>query len=204
MLLATFFGFGRLRPGPGTWASATTVILWSVVASLLPLSFRFPIAISLVILIVAIGIPAATGAARTSGIKDPQFVVIDSWNDFSHGTEVCATRQYGERYADDTRLFSNTFNGSREWHAKYLSAVVPTTIRPKTLYTIPVRIENAGTLPWRSREQYALCPRWYKDGRLFDDSAPRVPIGDDVLPGQSRTLNVGLVAINAYGSRSSP
>jgi hypothetical protein len=134
----------------------------------------------------------------------PQFVVIDSWNDFSHGTEICASRQYGERYADDTRLFSNTFNGSREWHAKYLSAVVPTTIHPRTLYTIPVRIENAGTLPWRSREQYALCPRWYKDGRLFDDSAPRVPVGDDVLPGQSRTLDVGIVAINGYGDDLEP
>src|SRR5437868_15177032 len=28
-LVATFFGIGRLRPGPGTWASAATVVLRS-------------------------------------------------------------------------------------------------------------------------------------------------------------------------------
>lgn len=136
--------------------------------------------------------------------KKLQFVIMDSWNDFSHGTEVCATRQYGERYADNTRIFTNAFNGDHEWHAKYLASSVPTTIRPKTLYTIPIRIENAGTLPWRAGEQYALVPRWYKDGRLFDDSAPRVPVGDDVLPGQSITLKVGLVAVNGYGDDLDP
>ena len=27
-LTATFFGTGLLRPGPGTWASAATILLW--------------------------------------------------------------------------------------------------------------------------------------------------------------------------------
>ena len=31
-LIATFFGVGRLRPGPGTWGSATTVLLWWLLA----------------------------------------------------------------------------------------------------------------------------------------------------------------------------
>lgn len=77
MLIATFVGIGRLRPGPGTWASAVTVILWSTIAYLLTPSFRLPTTIGLVILIIAVGIPAATRVSRTSGIKDPQFVVID-------------------------------------------------------------------------------------------------------------------------------
>ncbi len=134
----------------------------------------------------------------------PQFIVVDSWNDFSHGTEICASRQYGEKYADDTRLYANTFNGSHEWHAKYLAEYAPRIIQPRTLYTVPIRIENAGTLPWRARENYALVPRWYKDGRLFDDSAQRVPVGDDVLPGHATTLNVGLVAVNQYGDNLEP
>ncbi len=127
------------------------------------------------------------------------YVVIDSWNDFSHGTEICASRQYGEKYADDTRLFVNTFGGDKQWHAKYLAEDCPRTIRPRTLYQVPVRITNAGTLPWRAREDYSLAPRWYRDGRLYDDSAPRVPIGTDILPGQTVTLSVGLAAQNQYG-----
>ena len=75
-LVATFFGIGRLEPGPGTWASVATVALWW----LLPLvaSNHLPlIAIAITIAVVAIGIPAGTLVARESGIKDPGFVVID-------------------------------------------------------------------------------------------------------------------------------
>jgi phosphatidylglycerophosphatase A len=76
-LVATFFGIGRLRPGPGTWGSVATVLLWAALASALSPSLRTPVAIALAVLIALIGIPAATQVARGSGIKDPQFVVID-------------------------------------------------------------------------------------------------------------------------------
>jgi phosphatidylglycerophosphatase A len=76
-LVATFFGVGRLRPGPGSWGSAGTVLLWAALAHALAPSLRTPIAIALVVLVTLIGIPAATQVARGSGIKDPQFVVID-------------------------------------------------------------------------------------------------------------------------------
>jgi phosphatidylglycerophosphatase A len=76
-LVATFFGIGRLRPGPGTWGSAATVLLWAVLAHALAPSQRTPVAITLAVLATLIGIPAATRVARGSGIKDPQFVVID-------------------------------------------------------------------------------------------------------------------------------
>jgi len=78
-LVATFFGIGRLRPGPGTWGSAATVGLWAGAAYALPPSpfLRTAVAIALALLVTLIGIPAATQVARASGVKDPQFVVID-------------------------------------------------------------------------------------------------------------------------------
>jgi phosphatidylglycerophosphatase A len=76
-VVSTFFGVGRLRPGPGTWASAVTVLLWAALAYGLAPSARTPVAIALVLLVTLIGIPAATRVARESGLKDPQFVVID-------------------------------------------------------------------------------------------------------------------------------
>jgi phosphatidylglycerophosphatase A len=76
-LLATFFGVGRLRPGPGTWGSAITVLLWAVLAYGLIPSLRTPVAIALAVLVTLVGIPAATRVVRASGLKDPQFVVID-------------------------------------------------------------------------------------------------------------------------------
>src|SRR5712691_5142538 len=76
-LVATFFGIGRMHPGPGSWGSAATVILWAAVAYSLPPSLRTPLAIALALLATVIGIPAATQVARASAVKDPQFVVID-------------------------------------------------------------------------------------------------------------------------------
>ena len=74
---ATFFGIGRLHPGPGTWGSAATVLLWAALAHALAPTLRLPVVVALAILIVPIGIPAATRVARASAAKDPQFVVID-------------------------------------------------------------------------------------------------------------------------------
>ncbi|MDR3738155.1 MAG: phosphatidylglycerophosphatase A [Terracidiphilus sp.] len=77
--IATFFGAGFGKPGPGTWGSAATVLLWAAVAyglhpapQTLLLIVLAAIALSLIL-----GIPAATVVARESGRKDPQFVVID-------------------------------------------------------------------------------------------------------------------------------
>jgi phosphatidylglycerophosphatase A len=76
-LIATFFYIGRLHPGPGTWGSAATVLLWAAAAHWLSLGLQIPIAIALALVIILIGIPAATRVARASSTKDPQFVVID-------------------------------------------------------------------------------------------------------------------------------
>jgi len=76
-LVATVFGIGRLRPGPGTWGSLATVLLWARLASVVAPELRTPVAVALALLVTLVGIPAATRVARGSGAKDPQFVVID-------------------------------------------------------------------------------------------------------------------------------
>lgn len=76
-LLATFFGIGRLRPGPGTWGSAAAMLLWYAFAYALPAADRTATVIALVLAVILAGIPAATQVARASATKDPQFVVID-------------------------------------------------------------------------------------------------------------------------------
>lgn len=76
-LTATFFGIGYMRPGPGTWASAATMLLWAGIAFLTPQPARVPLLIALAVIVTLIGIPAATLAARAAARKDPGFVVID-------------------------------------------------------------------------------------------------------------------------------
>ena len=76
-LTATLFGTGYLRPGPGSWGSAATVLLWCLVARNIPGAHQAYVCAGLALVAVAIGIPAATLVARASGKEDPQFVVID-------------------------------------------------------------------------------------------------------------------------------
>lgn len=76
-VIATFFGVGRLRPGPGSWGSAATVLLWAIVAHSISAPSQPAAASVLALVAVLIGIPAATCVSRASGLKDPQFVVID-------------------------------------------------------------------------------------------------------------------------------
>ncbi len=78
-LVATFFGIGRLKPGPGTYASVAATAIWFIVAHAAHLDAVRLAGATLIAaaIVTAIGIPAATRAARESGRKDPGFVVID-------------------------------------------------------------------------------------------------------------------------------
>lgn len=76
---ATFFSIGRLKPGPGTWASLAVTLIWYI--GLSPAE-PTPLAVGIVSLAAALaatllGIPAGTIVERESGITDPGFVVID-------------------------------------------------------------------------------------------------------------------------------
>jgi phosphatidylglycerophosphatase A len=77
--IATFFGAGLGKPGPGTWGSVAATLIWAGVALLLRPSPQTLLILTLtgVVLSIALGVPAATIAARESGRKDPGFVVID-------------------------------------------------------------------------------------------------------------------------------
>jgi len=76
-LVATFFGVGRLKPGPGTWGSAAAVLIWLALSRWIPSAWQPAVLAGLAALAIALGIPAATRVARASRAKDPQFVVID-------------------------------------------------------------------------------------------------------------------------------
>lgn len=76
-LVATFFGIGRVQPGPGTWASAVTVTIWWLIARMIPFSKQTGLILLLAALAILVGIPAATRAARAVSKKDPGFIVID-------------------------------------------------------------------------------------------------------------------------------
>jgi phosphatidylglycerophosphatase A len=88
--VATFFGAGLLKPGPGTWGSVAAMLLWMGTATVLRREHALPlleleglhiffglVTLAAVLITTALGIPAATLVARESGREDPGHVVID-------------------------------------------------------------------------------------------------------------------------------
>lgn len=77
--VATFFGTGFLKPGPGTYGSVATVLLWLGGAWLLHGNMLHLLTATILALavVIVLGIPAATRVERECGRQDPGFVVID-------------------------------------------------------------------------------------------------------------------------------
>lgn len=77
--IATFFGAGLGKPGPGTWGSVAALLLWALAGIALHASAQTLLILLIggIVLSIAAGVPAATIAARESGRHDPGFVVID-------------------------------------------------------------------------------------------------------------------------------
>lgn len=77
--LGTWFGVGLLRPGPGTYGSISAVLLWFGAIHLAHATPHAQVIGTLLaaLVIMRIGVPAATVVARESGREDPGHVVID-------------------------------------------------------------------------------------------------------------------------------
>src|ERR1035441_5382571 len=73
--VATFFGAGFGKPGPGTWGSIAAVLIWAAVAwGLHPAALTlFVVLLVGIALALILGVPAATIAAREAGRHDPGF-----------------------------------------------------------------------------------------------------------------------------------
>lgn len=78
-VLATFFGAGLMRPGPGTWGSLAAAAIWYFGLRAAHLTGGMQIAVTLAgaAVVTLVGIPAATRVERECGRTDPGFVVID-------------------------------------------------------------------------------------------------------------------------------
>ena len=77
--LATFFGTGFMRPGPGTWGSAAALLIWLAVAHWAhPTRGHLAIGTAVATLLTVLaGIPASGIVAREAETEDPSFVVLD-------------------------------------------------------------------------------------------------------------------------------
>ncbi len=127
--------------------------------------------------------------------KRPNWIMVDGWNEFHEGSDICGSREYGFAYVDTTALQALKFRGARDYDAKYLSHNLPETILPGTFYQVDLTIQNDGIKPWKAAEGYALGYRWFQDGVPVGESIIKRPLQQDILPGHSSHVTIGVAAI---------
>src|SRR5258708_37084816 len=75
-LIATFFGVGFLKPGPGTYASAVTVVCWWGASRFIAPAWLLPVAVVASGAITPAGLPPSPVAGPGNGSPHPGFVVL--------------------------------------------------------------------------------------------------------------------------------
>ncbi|MEO8726589.1 MAG: phosphatidylglycerophosphatase A [Acidobacteriaceae bacterium] len=118
-MVATVCGIGNLKPGPGTWGSLATIIVYYLLAFRIPQSATW-IALALALAATVIGIPAATIVARESGRHDPGWVVID---EVAGQALTLAAAPFGWKYMILAFLLFRGFDIVKPWPIRRLEGL---------------------------------------------------------------------------------
>ncbi len=109
--------------------------------------------------------------------KKPNWVLLDGWNDYTHGAATVATVEYGTTVSDITRLYTRYFSGSAPVSMKFLSHDTPNTIQAGRTYTLNVRVQNTGMVAWGAKSDDGVTPlsfvyRWKRKDEVVAQGSP--------------------------------
>jgi hypothetical protein len=87
-------------------------------------------------------------AWRSAITDQPDWVFIESWNDYAGATEIAPTLEYGLEYLDMTQAFMRLWRRGAELSGQVISASVPARPTRGGTCTIRVKARNTGTQTW--------------------------------------------------------
>jgi hypothetical protein len=130
------------------------------------------------------------------------WVLIDSWNDFTDGTEVAASLEFGYTYSDDTRMYAQLFSGSPKVGLKFLWHDAPEQMIGGATYRINVRLQNTGTeaLGAGTPHPLKLADVWDPTDKA-SGGGQGVELDKVLLPGQNITVAVPVTVPAIPGSQ---
>lgn len=92
----------------------------------------------------------------------PDFVLIRSWNDFSGGSEIAATRQEGYRYIESTQQELLRLARSRGFGVTLIRHTLPPVLQPEKRYPVEVLVKNGSLQQIASGTNYQMAYRILK------------------------------------------
>ena len=115
------------------------------------------------------------------------WVLLDTWNDYSLGGELAPSSEEGFGTSDQTRIYTRMFNGAEKLKVKLLSTTVPSVAASKSTFSAAVRLQNSGSEAWPSAGNVALTYRWLKGGSVVASETTPVSAGN-VASGADATV----------------
>ena len=122
------------------------------------------------------------------------WILLDSWNDFTHATEVAPSRQYGTFYADRTHYFADALHGKQERAVRFLEQDAPTTLLAGSSVPVNVLVQNVGTSSLLPTQKISFGVHWLQNGKEVAKSPLTTPLLDVLLPTEQRFFSFGLLA----------
>lgn len=123
----------------------------------------------------------------------PDWVLLDSWNDFTRGTELAPSLEFGLQYRDLTRGATFQFKetpAALQYAGAVVRANLPRSLAPGTLCPVEALVKNEGSADWSAFSQVSLSYRWLKDGQPVGDIGPAVALSQ--ARGEIRGVTFGL------------
>jgi hypothetical protein len=74
----------------------------------------------------------------------PDYVLVDSFNDYASGSEISDSRQFGVRFLDITRQSSQSLAGRRDYQVALRRDTLPPVLNPGATYQVELLVENQG------------------------------------------------------------
>ena len=133
----------------------------------------------------------------------PRWLLVDSWNDLTNGSNIGPSLELGPFYSDLLRGKTPLFRDRTEYAANFLDARVPAVVDPQTAYRVEVAVQNSGIEIWGANQQVQLGYVWLKDGEIVGVSGPG-PITTIQRPGETRNMLVRLQALDLDDSQPLP
>jgi hypothetical protein len=127
-------------------------------------------------------------ALALTGGKQPDWVLLDGWNDYATASEVAATFETGYSAADITKEYTRRLAGLNRRGVKFLWDDAPAHMVAGQTYNIDLRLQNAGIEVWGQPNTggapVALVYRWLRGGQTVA-TGPATPLTANVNGGQN-------------------
>ena len=111
------------------------------------------------------------GAAYENGwlkitTTNPDFILLRSWNDFSRGTEIAPSRQYGYQFVDSTKLATLRLVNRLGFGVRLLNHTLPPVVQPGQNYPVELMVKNGSVEKMFTRAGCRVDYRIFHHGEL--------------------------------------